>query len=129
MNYLIALGVMMSLYTVLDLFFNIDEFTEAGEPITTVAANVSSYYAAHCFLYFAQLSGVITLFIIFKGSQRLVAFGISFVPALLVIVSIVMGRQMSQNAGPHVAGLMLIWGGIVLVALLDVWLLLRVLRR
>lgn len=62
MNYLIALAVMMSLYTVLDLFFNIDEFTEAGEPITTVAANVSSYYAAHCFLYFAQLSGVITLF-------------------------------------------------------------------
>lgn len=61
-NYLIALAIMMSLYTVLDLFFNIDEFTESGEPAMTVAASILSYYWAHAFLYFAQLSGVITLF-------------------------------------------------------------------
>lgn len=61
-NYLIALAIMMSLYTVLDLFFNIDEFTESGEPAMTIATSIFSYYWAHSFLYFAQLSGVITLF-------------------------------------------------------------------
>ena len=61
-NYVIALAIMMSLYTVLDLFFNIDEFTESGEPAMTIATSIISYYGAHAFLYFAQLSGVITLF-------------------------------------------------------------------
>ncbi len=61
-NYLIALAVMLSLYMVLDLFFNIDEFTESGESVATVTANIVKYYAAHSTLYFAQLSGVITLF-------------------------------------------------------------------
>lgn len=61
-NYVIALMVMMSLYMVLDLFFNIDEFTESRESFATVARNIASYYGAHSFLYFSQLSGVITLF-------------------------------------------------------------------
>ena len=61
-NYTIALAIMMSLYMVLDLFFNIDEFTESGEAATTIAGSIFSYYWAHAFLYFAQLSGVITLF-------------------------------------------------------------------
>ena len=61
-NYLIALAVMMSLYMVLDLFFNIDEFTESDESLWTVSGNILSYYGAHSFLYFSQLSGVITLF-------------------------------------------------------------------
>jgi lipopolysaccharide export system permease protein len=61
-NYVIALTVMMSLYMVLDLFVNIDEFTESGEPLAQLSANIVSYYASHSFLYFKQLSGVITLF-------------------------------------------------------------------
>jgi lipopolysaccharide export system permease protein len=61
-NYLIALGVMMSLYMMLDLFFNIDEFTETTQSVWQTVADVGSYYGAHAFLYFAQLSGVITLF-------------------------------------------------------------------
>ena len=35
-NYLIAIGAMISLYVVLDLFVNMDEFTEQGYPLTTV---------------------------------------------------------------------------------------------
>ncbi len=61
-NYIIALSVMMCLYTVLDLFFNVDEFTESNAPPLTVLKAIASYYGAHVFLYFSQLSGVITLF-------------------------------------------------------------------
>jgi len=61
-NYLIALGTMLSLYVVLDMFVNLDEFTEKGYSTTTVIQNVISYYRPNLFLYFAQLSGVIPLF-------------------------------------------------------------------
>ena len=57
------------------------------------------------------------------------AFGLSFVPALMVIIMIVTGKQMSHNATTHVLGLLIMWVGIVLVAGLDVWTLTRVLRR
>ena len=61
-NYIVALGVMLSLYVVLDMFINMDEFTEQGYPLTTVVANMIDYYWPNLFLYFAQLSGVITVF-------------------------------------------------------------------
>ena len=60
-NYLIALAVMMSLYVVLDLFFNMDEFTERGGAASGVLVDVFSYYWPNLFRYFGQLSGVITL--------------------------------------------------------------------
>ena len=60
-NYVIALAVMMSLYIVLDLFFNMDEFTEQGASSGTVLVNIISYYAPNLFRYFGQLCGVITL--------------------------------------------------------------------
>jgi len=61
-NYLIGLGVMLSLYVVLDMFVNMDEFTEQGYPVLTIAGNIVGYYAPNLLLYFSQLSGVITLF-------------------------------------------------------------------
>ncbi|MCH7526182.1 MAG: LptF/LptG family permease [Planctomycetes bacterium] len=61
-NYLITLAIMLSLYLVLDLFFNIDEFTESGEGVLSILGNIAGYYKAHSLLYFAQLSGVIMLF-------------------------------------------------------------------
>ena len=61
-NYVIALASMLSLYVVLDMFVNMDEFTEQGYPIPTVIQNIISYYWPSLFLYFAQLSGIITLF-------------------------------------------------------------------
>ena len=67
--------------------------------------------------------------IIFRGSHVTMAFGISFVPMLFVIVMIVMGRQMAHNAATYGIGLALMWGGIAVVAGLDVWTLTRVLRR
>ena len=67
--------------------------------------------------------------IVFRGAHVLVAFGISFVPSLIVIITIVMGRQLACNAATHVVGLLLIWAGIAAVAALDWWTLARVLRR
>jgi len=61
-NYLIALGAMISLYVVLDLFVNMDEFTEQGYPYTRVIKNIIDYYAPNMLLYFSQLSGAMTLF-------------------------------------------------------------------
>lgn len=61
-NYLIALGTMLSLYVALDLFVNMDEFTEKGYAIPIVLRNVASYYGPNLLLYFKELSSAITLF-------------------------------------------------------------------
>ncbi len=67
--------------------------------------------------------------IVFRGSHVMTAFGISFIPALIVIVAIMAGRQMSHNVGTHLMGLLVMWSGIVGVAGLDLWTLTKVLRR
>ncbi len=61
-NYLIAIGVMISLYIVLDMFVNLDEFAENASESHSVIPDIFSYYGNRIFQYFAQLSGVITLF-------------------------------------------------------------------
>jgi lipopolysaccharide export LptBFGC system permease protein LptF len=67
--------------------------------------------------------------IILRGSHVVIAFGISFVPAILVIIGIMMGKQLAQNAATHTAGLVVIWAGIVAVGVVDWWVMTRVLRR
>ncbi len=61
-NYLIALGAMLGLYVALDMFVNMDEFTEQDYPLPTVIRNIVGYYVPNLFLYFSQLSAAITLF-------------------------------------------------------------------
>ncbi len=61
-NYLIAIGVLVGLYIILDLFVNLDEFSKVpGETTAQIAAKVVDYYGHNLFVYFAQLAGVITL--------------------------------------------------------------------
>lgn len=67
--------------------------------------------------------------IVFRGAHVMTAFGISFVPLLFVLLMIVTGKQMAQNAATHLLGLLTIWSGIVVVAGLDVWTMSKVLRR
>ena len=67
--------------------------------------------------------------IIFRGAHVMIAFGISFVPSLLIILAIVTGKQMAYNAPTFVVGLAVMWGVIGAVAALDVWIMMRVLRR
>lgn len=70
-NYVIGLGVMISLYIALDMFVNMDEFTEHGYPLATVIANIADFYLPNILLYFAQLSGVITAFACFAVLSRM----------------------------------------------------------
>ncbi len=67
--------------------------------------------------------------IVFKGSQVLVAFGISFVPSLFVIIMIMMGKQLIEKSVTPTNGLILIWSGIVAVTIVDVYVMMRVVRR
>jgi lipopolysaccharide export system permease protein len=95
-NYMIALCVLMSMYVVLDLYFNFDEFTQDGAlPMGQVIKAVLSYYTAHLFLYFAQISGVITLFAMAVTLARLqrsnefvaiVASGVSLYRIALTVI-------------------------------------------
>ncbi|MCG3138765.1 MAG: hypothetical protein HJJLKODD_02634 [Phycisphaerae bacterium] len=62
-NYLMALSILLSVYVFLDLFLNFDEFVE-DKTLTTmdILLGMGRYYGAQLFLYFNQISGVITLF-------------------------------------------------------------------
>ncbi len=67
--------------------------------------------------------------IVFRGAHVMTSFCISFVPALVIIVTIVMGKQMAHNESTYLVGLCVLWSGILTAAALDVWVLGRVLRR
>jgi hypothetical protein len=67
--------------------------------------------------------------IVFRGAHVMIAFGISFVPVLFVIVAIVAGRQLSVAKHTHLVGLLAMWGGIAMLVLLDGWTLTRWVRR
>ncbi len=61
-GYLIAFCVLMGLRTVIDLFVNLDEFTEHIQLGTlTVTGNILSYYLLHSTLYFRDFAGMITV--------------------------------------------------------------------
>ncbi|MEK6675166.1 MAG: LptF/LptG family permease [Planctomycetota bacterium] len=70
-----------------------------------------------------------TLGLVFRGGNVLTAFGISFLPLVVVILTIVAGKQITQHAHTHVIGLSILWSGTALVGLLNVWTLVRTLRR
>lgn len=67
--------------------------------------------------------------ILLRGAHVLTAFGISFIPSLFVIMLIVMGNEMCHNAVTHVAGLAVMWVGIIVVGLGDLVVLFGILRR
>ena len=96
--------------------------------VREIAATVSERFAFSISVFVLVILGAV-LGIVFRGAHVLTAFGVSFVPSLLIIITIVMGKQMSQNATTHAFGLLVMWSGIVIVAGLDLWTLTRVLRR
>jgi len=61
-GYVIAFAVLMGLRIMIDLFVNLDEFTEHAE-LTWLAVlwNVTLYYSRHSFLYFRDFAGMITV--------------------------------------------------------------------
>ncbi|HNQ22400.1 MAG TPA: LptF/LptG family permease [Phycisphaerae bacterium] len=71
LNYVLGLGIMLSLYVVLDLSINLDEFTESRPDALTLLRNIGAYYGPNLALYFAQLCGVITTFACLATVARL----------------------------------------------------------
>ncbi len=103
-NYIISLMVLLSVYVVLDLFFNFDEFVQNPRvPLAQVMHGIGIYYGSHLFLYFSQTSGVITLFAMLftlarmQRNNELVAIVASGV-SLYRIAGTVIGVGLALNA-------------------------------
>ena len=67
--------------------------------------------------------------IILKGGHLLSAFGVSSVPAAVLVVCIIMGKNLTKN--PHAGadiGTVLMWSGLVLLSLLAVLMYRRLLK-
>jgi len=99
-----------------------------GQTLRRIAAILSERFAFSASVLVLVILGA-GLGIVFRGTHAIVSFGISFVPSLIVLVTIVTGKQLAQNAGTYLTGLGLMWLGIVLVAVLDVWTLTKLVRR
>jgi hypothetical protein len=68
--------------------------------------------------------------LMFRGGQLLSAFVLSVVPAAVVIILVVMGKQIMGNPGVARAyGLLSIWGGIAALLVGDIGLLVRLARK
>ncbi|HMQ16085.1 MAG TPA: LptF/LptG family permease [Phycisphaerae bacterium] len=57
--------------------------------------------------------------VMFRGSQALAAFALACVPFGIVLILMFMGRQLCENRGTELAGLIVTWGGLAGVALAD----------
>jgi len=66
---------------------------------------------------------------IFRGGQLLTAFVIAFVPGMLVVVMNIMGRQLTENTGTHLVGILVIWAGIAILAAADAVVVGKYLKR
>jgi lipopolysaccharide export system permease protein len=61
-GYVIAFCVLIGLRIIIDLFVNLDEFTEHADlGLFAVAGNIFSFYALHSLLYFRDFAGMITV--------------------------------------------------------------------
>lgn len=84
-------------------------------------------YSLSCCLMVAMGAA---LGLMFKGGQLLSAFAISIIPASLVIVMIVMGKELMNNESiDPMVGLEAIWGGLTLLALGNVCIYAWLMRR
>ncbi len=84
-------------------------------------------YGLSCFLLVA--SGA-ALGILYRGGQILSAFALSMIPAAVVIVMVLMGKVMAANPDVELMhGLAAIWGGIALLALGNIGLYAKIIRR
>lgn len=62
MGYLIAFGVLIGLRILIDVFINLDEFTEHADlGVLAVLRNIFTFYALHSALYFRDFAGMITV--------------------------------------------------------------------
>ncbi len=67
--------------------------------------------------------------VMLRDSQMLTAFGISFIPSLVVVIAIVAGKQLLEKTGTETLGLVVLWSGLTLVTIVDLVFVTRVLKR
>jgi len=67
--------------------------------------------------------------IILRGGQALTAFGISFVPTIAVVITIVMGRQLAEKDTTAQIGVVIMWGILLIIAVVDAIVILGAIRR
>ncbi len=68
--------------------------------------------------------------LIFRGGQVISAFALSVIPAAVVIIMIIMGKEMVKNPDvSSAAGIMVIWSGIVALAAAMTWLYAKLARQ
>ncbi|GAG53301.1 unnamed protein product, partial [marine sediment metagenome] len=84
-------------------------------------------YGASCFLLVAMGAA---MGVLFRGGQIISAFALSVIPAGIVVVLLLMGKEMVANPGvAKPLGLAAIWGGIVALVIGNVLLYARLARR
>ena len=75
-------------------------------------------YGVSCLLMVAMGAA---LGLLFRGGQFVSAFALSMMPAMVVIVMIVMGRQLLENPNlSRMVGMLSLWGGVAILAAADV---------
>lgn len=67
--------------------------------------------------------------VMFRGARLLAAFGLAAIPFATVMIVIVMGRQLIENAGTEQAGIAVVWLGLLVLAIGDLLLLRLGVRR
>src|SRR5881394_3276576 len=79
-NYLLSFLVLVGMYIVLDLIFNIDEFSELKQKATGIEAMlgfisyIADFYFYQIFLYFLHLSGMIAVVAASFTLMRMIRF-------------------------------------------------------
>lgn len=102
-----------------------DELAQQVRNINSII-HMRAAFSAGCVLLIVLGAG---LGIVARGGQALVSFGLSCIPFVVVVVTITMGRQLSQNKGTEVPGLVVIWVGVGLALVANLVVLFRWLRR
>jgi lipopolysaccharide export LptBFGC system permease protein LptF len=95
----------------------------SGKCIAEIHSRASYSFSALVLLLLGAGLGII-----FRGGHFVSAFGLSFIPVLVVVVMIMTGKQLS-GAGIEGFGVLVIWLGVILVALADVVVLGKFLKR
>ena len=99
-----------------------------GDTLTDIKAEINSRLVFGIGCIPMILIGI-GLGVIQKGGHLLSAFGASCVPGAVLVVAIISGKHVAENArvqGPY--GIYIMWGGLAFLILLTVWIYRRLLR-
>jgi lipopolysaccharide export LptBFGC system permease protein LptF len=113
--------------TLIEMIKNLQE--EISDTMTDIKAEIHSRLVFGIGCIPMILIGI-GLGIIKKDGHLLSAFGASVVPALVLIVCIMSGKQLTKSsAASQVHGVLVMWAGVVLLCCLTIWLYRKLLKN